>query len=34
MSFFDFLHEKGIATEEGDIKMELEEIYEDIQLGR
>ena len=33
MTFFDFFHEKGITVESGDIKGELEEIYEGISLG-
>eukprot|EP00347_Sterkiella_histriomuscorum_P018293 403346062 len=33
MSFFDFFYEKDIATEDGYIKKELEEMYEGISLG-
>ena len=33
MSFFDFFYEKDIATEDGYIKKEMEEIYEGISLG-
>ena len=33
MAFFDFLHEKGITMEDGDIKGELEERFEEIQLA-
>ena len=33
MSFFDFFYEKDIATEDGYIRKELEELYEGISLG-
>ena len=33
MSYFDFLHEKGITSKEGVIRMEPEEIVDEIALG-